>query len=88
MSPSAARSRRPSLRDALRIAPGSKVRLETVDANATHGRTKARATDQLQKGLDRLTDLQDRLWAESKHPVLIVLQGIDGRARTARSGTS
>ena len=81
MSPSAARSRRPSLRDALRIAPGSKVRLETVDANATHGRTKARATDQLQKGLDRLTDLQDRLWAESKHPVLIVLQGIDAAGK-------
>ena len=81
MSPSAARSRRPSLRDALRIAPGSKVRLETVDANANHGRTKARATDQLQKGLDRLTDLQDRLWAESKHPVLIVLQGIDAAGK-------
>ncbi len=83
MSPSAARARRPStsLRDALRIAPGSKVRLETVDANATHGRTKARATGQLQKGLDRLTDLQDRLWAESKHPVLIVLQGIDAAGK-------
>jgi len=83
MSPSAARPRRPStsLRDALRIAPGSKVRLETVDANATHGRAKARATGQLQKGLDRLTDLQDRLWAESKHPVLIVLQGIDAAGK-------
>jgi PPK2 family polyphosphate:nucleotide phosphotransferase len=83
MSPSAARPRRSStsLRDALRIAPGSKVRLEAVDANATHGRTKARATSQLQKGLDRLTDLQDRLWAESKHPVLIVLQGIDAAGK-------
>jgi len=83
MSPSAARPRRPStsLRDALRIAPGSKVRLETVDANATHGRAKARATGQLQKGLDQLTDLQDRLWAESKHPVLIVLQGIDAAGK-------
>ena len=83
MSPSPARPRRPSnsLRDALRIAPGSKVRLETVDANATHGRAKARATGQLQKGLDRLTDLQDRLWAESKHPVLIVLQGIDAAGK-------
>jgi PPK2 family polyphosphate:nucleotide phosphotransferase len=83
MSPSAARPRRSStsLRDALRIAPGSKVRLEAVDANATHGRTKARATSQLQKGLDRLTDLQDRLWAESKHLVLIVLQGIDAAGK-------
>jgi PPK2 family polyphosphate:nucleotide phosphotransferase len=83
MSPSPARPRRgsTSLRDALRIAPGSKVRLETIDANATYGRTKVRAAIQLQKGLDRLTGLQDRLWAESKHPVLIVLQGIDAAGK-------
>ena len=83
MSPSPARPRRgsTSLRDALRIAPGSKVRLESIDANATHGRTKARTAGQLQKGLDRLTELQDRLWAEAKHPVLIVLQGIDAAGK-------
>jgi PPK2 family polyphosphate:nucleotide phosphotransferase len=28
-----------------------------------------------------LTDLQDRLWAESKHPILIVLQGIDAAGK-------
>ena len=70
-----------SLRDALRIAPGSKVRLANVDANETHGRTKARAVAQLEKGVERLTDLQDRLWAEAKHPVLIVLQGIDAAGK-------
>ena len=83
MSPSPARPRRrpPSLRDALRIRPGSKVHLADVDPNATHGQTKARAETQLQKGLDRLTGLQDRLWAEAKHPVLIVLQGIDASGK-------
>ena len=35
----------------------------------------------VQKGLDRLTSLQDRLWAEAKHPILIVLQGIDAAGK-------
>src|SRR5690349_14486305 len=68
---------RPSLRDALVVKPGSRVRLSSIDPGETHGRTKGRAADHLEKGLLRLTDLQDRLWAEQKHPVLIVLQGID-----------
>ncbi|HEY7131403.1 MAG TPA: polyphosphate kinase 2 family protein [Candidatus Limnocylindrales bacterium] len=70
-----------SLADALRVAPGSRVRLADVDAGETHGRTKAKATGELQHGLDRLTDLQDRLWAEAKHPILIVLQGIDAAGK-------
>ena len=31
--------------------------------------------------LERLTDLQDRLWAEAKTPVLVVLQGIDAAGK-------
>lgn len=66
-----------SLRDLLRVEPGSKVRLADIDPAGTHGYTKTASADELQKGLDRLTDLQDRLWAEEKHPVLVVLQGMD-----------
>jgi PPK2 family polyphosphate:nucleotide phosphotransferase len=69
--------RRPSLRDALAVRPGSRVRLASIDPGETHGWTKSRAAGRLAAGLDRLTDLQDRIWAEQKHPVLIVLQGID-----------
>jgi PPK2 family polyphosphate:nucleotide phosphotransferase len=76
MSPS-----RRSLPDALRVKPGSKVRLSDVDPNATHGYGKSDASTDLQKGLDRLTALQDRLWAEAKHPLLIVLQGIDASGK-------
>ena len=74
-------NRRPSLRDALVVKPGTKVHLGAIDPGATHGWTKARAGTRLQAGLDRLTDLQDRLWAEQKHPVLIVLQGIDASGK-------
>jgi PPK2 family polyphosphate:nucleotide phosphotransferase len=75
------RSRSPSLRQLLRVEPGSKVRLADVDPNATHGFEKQGSAPELQKGLARLTDLQDRLWAEQKHPVLIVLQGIDAAGK-------
>ena len=68
---------RTSLREALVVRPGSRVRLSSIDPGDTHGWTKGRAGPRLQKGLDRLTDLQDRIWAEQKHPILIVLQGID-----------
>src|SRR5690348_9608464 len=68
---------RPSLREALAVRPGSRPRLSSIDPGDTHGRTKGRAADQLEGGLARLTDLQDRLWAEQEHPILIVLQGID-----------
>jgi PPK2 family polyphosphate:nucleotide phosphotransferase len=77
MSPRRSRS----LRESLIVRPGSRPRLANLDAGATHGRTKARSADELQAGLDRLTGLQDRLWAESKHPILIVLQGIDAAGK-------
>jgi len=74
-------SRRRPLRDILRVSPGKRVRLADLDPAATHGYAKSAAGAELQKGLDRLTDLQDRLWAEAKHPVLVVLQGIDAAGK-------
>ncbi len=69
------------LAGALRIKPGSKVRLRDFDAGQTHGHDKAgaKATETAQE--ERLTSIQERLWAESKHPVLIVLQGIDAAGK-------
>jgi PPK2 family polyphosphate:nucleotide phosphotransferase len=74
-------SRSRPLRDLLRVKPGSRFRLADVDPSATHGRDKDSAAGELRTGLARLTDLQDRLWAEQKHPVLIVLQGIDAAGK-------
>jgi PPK2 family polyphosphate:nucleotide phosphotransferase len=70
-----------SLREALRVRPGTRVQLANVDPSATHGHTKESAEAELQTGLDRLTDLQDRLWAEGRHKVLVVLQGIDAAGK-------
>ena len=82
MSPSSrARQRSTSLRERLRVEPGSRVHLADVDPNETHGRSKAHADEELARGLERLTSLQDRLWAEAQHPILIVLQGIDASGK-------
>jgi PPK2 family polyphosphate:nucleotide phosphotransferase len=72
--------RRP-LRETLLVQPGSKVDLGTIDSSATHGHRKDRAADELAAGLTRLAELQDRLWAEGRHAVLVVLQGIDASGK-------
>jgi PPK2 family polyphosphate:nucleotide phosphotransferase len=69
------------LRDALRVEPGTRVRLEKRDPGATFGHDKATALEATQAQLVRLRDLQDRLWAESKSAVLVVLQGIDAAGK-------
>ena len=66
-----------ALRDQLRVSPGAKVRLAGHDPTETFGHTKDEAGPVIQAGLDRLTALQERIWAEDKHAILIVLQGID-----------
>ena len=65
----------------LRVKPGAKVDLAGFDCGATFGREKDAATDELPKVLARLTDLQERLWAEAAHAVLVVIQGIDAAGK-------
>ena len=69
------------LRDKLRVRPGTRVKLGSIDPAATHGHSRESAATEVQRGLARLTDVQDRLWAEGKHRVLIVLQGIDASGK-------
>lgn len=69
------------LRTAFRVAPRTRVDLSRIDPAETLGRDKARAQEELATGLERLRDLQERLWAEQKHKVLVVLQGIDAAGK-------
>jgi PPK2 family polyphosphate:nucleotide phosphotransferase len=66
-----------SLRNALVVKPGTRVRLDRIDPGDTHGYTKDKAEPIVSGDLDRLRALQERMWAEGKHRLLIVLQGID-----------
>ena len=70
-----------TLRELLRVKPGEKVDLASFDCGATFGRQKDEADDILAANLTRLTELQARIWAEAKHAVLIVLQGIDAAGK-------
>ncbi len=70
-----------ALRDALRVKPGPSVRLEKIDPAATFGHDKASAVETTRVEMERLGDLQDRLWAEAKRSVLVVLQGIDASGK-------
>jgi len=70
-----------TLRELLRVKPGEKVDLAKFDCGATLGRQKDEADEILAGNLTRLTELQARIWAEAKHAVLIVLQGIDAAGK-------
>ncbi len=72
---------RRSFRTLLAVAPGSKVDLAAFDPAATFGRRRERAEADLQQVQSRLTDLQARLWAEARHPVLVIVQGIDAAGK-------
>ena len=65
----------------LGVRPGERVDLSRFDCGATFGRQKAEAETELAANLIRLTDLQARIWAEARHAVLIVLQGIDAAGK-------
>ncbi|MEZ4596104.1 MAG: polyphosphate kinase 2 family protein [Chloroflexota bacterium] len=69
------------LTERLRVAEGSKVDLARFDAGQTHGWDKERAAAQQAEHEAHLTELQERLWAEGRQRLLIVLQGIDAAGK-------
>jgi PPK2 family polyphosphate:nucleotide phosphotransferase len=77
----AAKGKSGEFRALLGLKPGDKVDLAKYDCGATFGRKKDEAETELAANLARLTDLQARIWAEAKHAVLIVLQGIDAAGK-------
>ncbi len=70
-----------AFRQLLRVKPDTKVDLEKFDCGQTFGRDKAKAEKHLADHLSRLTDLQARIYAEHKHAILVVLQGIDAAGK-------
>jgi PPK2 family polyphosphate:nucleotide phosphotransferase len=62
-----------------RIRPGREIDLSTFDPNDTGAfdGDKDDGKDTLKALNERLEDLQERLWAEQKHRLLVVLQAMD-----------
>ncbi|MBX3031751.1 MAG: polyphosphate kinase 2 family protein [Chloroflexi bacterium] len=75
------RDARRSLSQLLRVEPGSRIDLDRFDAQRTHGWKREDAELHQAEQEARLTELQERLWAEGKRSLLIVLQGIDAAGK-------
>lgn len=71
-----------SLHKKLVVEPGTRVRLKDVDA-AFHGdyASSEHAKEDLAKNVARLAELQQKLYGEKKHALLVVLQGIDAAGK-------
>jgi PPK2 family polyphosphate:nucleotide phosphotransferase len=64
------------------VKPGADVDLAAIDP-AFHGKWKSveDAKPELERNLSRITALQRKLYADSHHSLLVVLQGIDGAGK-------
>jgi PPK2 family polyphosphate:nucleotide phosphotransferase len=71
----------------LRVKPGERIKLANRATDETFGWEKEAAKAELPKVLERLSELQGRLFAEEKRGLLVVLQAMDaaGKDGTIRS---
>lgn len=60
------------------VKPGSKIRLKHFDPGY-HGKHESHkaALPEIQQNLQKMEELQYRMYAGNKHSLLIVLQGLD-----------
>src|SRR4029077_11055654 len=70
------------LSNRLRVVPDHQVSLNDWDPDDTHGWKKDdRMERELAEGVAKLDPLHDVLYAERKHALLVVLQGMDGAGK-------
>ncbi len=67
---------------AYRVDHGRNFRLKDFDPGDTSGvKSKKHAEKELPRGLERLIDLQDRLYAQDRWAILIILQAMDAAGK-------
>src|SRR5262245_50233612 len=73
--------------DDFRVEPGSKVKLSKIKTDEDGGLSKAETDAEFEKLRSRLVDLQERLYAEHKRALLVVLHAMDtaGKDSTIRA---
>jgi PPK2 family polyphosphate:nucleotide phosphotransferase len=71
----------------VKVTGKHKIKLKDIDANSNGGLTKADAAPRLEQAKARIAELQEKLFAEHKQSLLVVLQAIDtgGKDGTIRS---
>jgi PPK2 family polyphosphate:nucleotide phosphotransferase len=65
----------------LRVQPGLRAELTARDTRETFGHDKASAKKKRKELVERLNVLQQRLYAEGKRSLLLVLQGLDASGK-------
>jgi PPK2 family polyphosphate:nucleotide phosphotransferase len=66
----------------LRVRPGSKVRLKSIDTDSTGSyESKEMAKKHLQKGVLELRRMQEMLYAQDQQALLLVFQAMDGAGK-------
>jgi PPK2 family polyphosphate:nucleotide phosphotransferase len=65
----------------LRVQPGLRAELTTRDTRETFGHDKASAKKKRKELVERLGVLQQRLYAEGRRSLLLVLQGLDASGK-------
>jgi PPK2 family polyphosphate:nucleotide phosphotransferase len=63
------------------VKPGEKARLADLDPREDFGIEKDKGKERLEKARTSLEKLQERLYAESKQSLLLVLQGLDASGK-------
>ena len=62
----------------IKVKAGQKIKLKEIDSNDTgQFKNKKDANKILAKNIERMAELQNVLYAEDKHALLIVLQAMD-----------
>lgn len=73
---------KPSYYERFRVVPGKSVHLAKIDPASKDGHTnKAAAQEEIAHYAQRLRELQYLLYAEGRHSLLIVLQGLDASGK-------
>jgi len=70
-----------------RVKPGARVRLAEINTDETAGLDKDQSLAEFEGLLERLADLQELMYAQGRHAMLVVLQAMDaaGKDSTIRS---
>jgi PPK2 family polyphosphate:nucleotide phosphotransferase len=75
------------LLDPFRITNGRKFRLADVRPGDTRGlKSKEQAREQLEDGIERLADLQEKLYAQDQWGVLLIFQAMDAAGKDGAIG--
>src|SRR5688500_15541811 len=69
--------------DTLRVGPGKKVTLKDDFSTKANKDiiTKDEAADLLSESIEKLAELQEKLWAHNRQSVLIIIQAMDAAGK-------